>query len=79
MRRGDVRGAIEEARRLGDALPRGNGLLGAFLVLLDQRGYFVKSPEQIAASLREIRDMGPGFDLYELSDALRIEEIPHGA
>ena len=79
MKRGDVRGAIEAARRLGEALPWGNGLRGAFLALLDQRGYFVKSPEQVAASIREIRDMGPGFDLYELSDALRIEEMPHGA
>ena len=79
MKRGDVRGAIEAARRLGDALPRGNGLRGAFLELLDQRGFFVESPEQVAASIREIREVGPGFDLYELSDALRIEEMTHGS
>ena len=81
MRRGDVRGAVEAARRLGGALRGGpaNGLRRAYLELLDQRGYFVRTPEQIAASIREIREVGPGFDLYELSDALRIEEMIHGS
>ena len=68
MKRGDVRGAAEAARRLGD--PPAEGLRGVFFALLDQRGYFVKSAEQIAASLREILEVGPGFDLYELSAAL---------
>jgi hypothetical protein len=34
--------------------------------LLGKRGYFVATPGQVVKSLEEIRDVGEGFDLYDL-------------
>lgn len=42
----------------------------AFKRLLDRRGYFVGTAEQLADSLEEIKWVGPGFDLYELARSL---------
>lgn len=42
----------------------------AFKHLLDRRGYYVATPAQLAASLAEIKAVGPGFDLYELACSL---------
>ena len=50
-----------------------------FLSLLRVRGYFVETPEEVAASLREIESVGRGFDLFDLFDALRPKERSHGA
>ena len=41
-----------------------------FKLLLERRGYFVDSPENLAASLKEIQAVGPGFDLYDLARSL---------
>jgi hypothetical protein len=80
--RGEAREGAETARRLGEALHRQEAdvaglerLRGAFLDLLRERGYFVKTPEDVATSVREIRDVGPGFDLYDLSDALAACDV----
>ncbi|HEX7901843.1 MAG TPA: hypothetical protein VF950_29060 [Planctomycetota bacterium] len=75
MKRGDVRKAVEAARRLGTADGGLEEVRGAFLALLDQRGYFVGTSEQIDASLREIQDVGPGFDLYDLAEALAARDV----
>ena len=83
MRRGDVREALGAARRLRRSPAEGarlEVLREAFLALLDRRGYFVETPAQIEASLREIREVGPGFDLYDLVEALpELKELPHGS
>jgi hypothetical protein len=77
--RGEAREGAEAARRLGEALHRQEAgvaglerLRAAFLSLLRERGYFVKTPEDLATSIREIRDVGPGFDLYDLFDCLGL-------
>src|SRR5579864_8438207 len=41
-----------------------------FVRLLHRRGYFVSSPHLLGVALQEIREMGPGFDLYDLATAL---------
>ena len=38
--------------------------------LLDKRGYFFSTSEQISNSLSEIREVGEGFDLYDLGVAM---------
>ena len=50
-------------------------LRSSFLALLGRRGYLVKSPEEVARSIREIRDIGPGFDLYDLAEALAACDV----
>ena len=55
------------------------GMWISFMRLLQRRGYFVATPAQIAASLKEIEDIGEGFDLFDLArslahyDAVRME------
>jgi hypothetical protein len=44
-----------------------SALRAAYLRLLQRRGYFVDTPESLARSLSEIAAVGPGFDLYDLS------------
>lgn len=63
---------LERASRAG-----GNGrtmppleLWRSFKMFLQRRGYYVSTPQQVAQSLAEIRDVGAGFDLYELACAL---------
>ena len=46
------------------------GAWGPFVRLLYRRGYFVSSPRLLEVTLREILEMGPGFDLYDLTTAL---------
>ena len=41
-----------------------------FLYLLERRGYFVSGPAETRHALREILEMGPGFDLYDLAAAV---------
>lgn len=41
-----------------------------FFELLRRRGYFVGSADQIQASLEEIRQVGEGFDLFDLARGL---------
>lgn len=86
MKRGEAREAVEAARELGDSLHRLDDgdverLRAAYLSLLCLRGYFVRTPEDVAASLREIKNVGPGFDLFDLFDALfdRPKEKSHGS
>jgi hypothetical protein len=42
----------------------------AFVRLLDRRGYFVDTPDELATSLKEIEEIGAGFDLYDLAQSL---------
>lgn len=42
----------------------------AFARLLERRGYFVRTPQELTGSLREILAMGAGFDLFDLARAL---------
>ena len=75
---GDVVGALLEAERLESsppAIPLAK-LRRAFAALLARRGYFVATRGELGASLEEIRDLGPGFDLYDL--AARLERIRPG-
>ena len=80
MKRGEAREAVESARGLGDILHRLDDaavekLRAAFLSLLRVRGYFVTTPEDVAASLREIKNVGRGFDLFDLLDALGATNV----
>jgi hypothetical protein len=50
-----------------EVLPR---LWEAFRTLLRRRGYFVDSPSQVSDSLREIAEIGAGFDLHDLATTL---------
>jgi hypothetical protein len=69
--------ALEAVHRLTNEL-RETGADGAdlgsawdaFVGLLERRGYYVATPEELAASLDEIRSVGGGFDLYELAAGL---------
>lgn len=70
--------AVNAFQRLGASVQREqdpnplirNGIWESFLKCLDRRGYFVSTSEEIAASLNEIRDVGAGFDLYEMARAM---------
>jgi hypothetical protein len=73
----EVRPAVSAAIRLESALrrTRRNGigldrLRSAFVRLLERRGFLVGSPDDLSRSIAEIRDVGIGFDLYDLSEAL---------
>lgn len=66
---GKTRAAVEAASGLSNGAAAGR-LRHAFLDLLQRRGYFVGSPDELARSILEIRDVGAGFDLYDLSAAL---------
>ena len=82
MKRGEAQEAVETARKLGDRRlddAEAERLRAAFLSLLRVRGYFVETPEDVAASLREIEGVGRGFDLFDLFEALRPKERSHGA
>lgn len=77
IRRGETGPAIEAARRLGRRIHESSDDDGgledvrpAFLALLDLRGYLVRTAEDLAGAIQEIRDVGPGFDLYDLSAEL---------
>lgn len=82
MRRGETREAVEAARKLSGLLHDGavsrtglETLREAFLKLLDLRGYFTASTRDVARSVSEIRDVGEGFDLYDLSAALAACDV----
>jgi len=47
-----------------------NRAWASFKQLLQRRGYFVETPDQLSASLREIQDVGAGFDLFDLARSL---------
>lgn len=55
------------------------GMWTSFMHLLQRRGYYVTTPGQVAASLKEIEAVGEGFDLFDLArslahyDAVRME------
>ena len=66
----ELRGLIESLEELdsdGFDLP---DFRTSFVRLLGRRGYFVSTPAEIKASLTDIRRIGPGFDLYDLAEAL---------
>ncbi len=42
----------------------------SFLRLLERRGYYTAPPSELRRSLKEILDLGAGFDLYELGRSL---------
>jgi hypothetical protein len=74
---GDAGAATNALRALSRAGPDPDGkspeladVWTAFTRLLHRRGYWVTPPADLDASLREIREMGSGFDLYELLGAL---------
>ncbi len=73
----EVRSAVLAAVGLEAALRRTgrnevdlDRIRDAYLRLLERRGFRVGSPEELSRSLAEIRDVGSGFDLYDLSEAL---------
>jgi hypothetical protein len=67
----DARRAVEALRPLGPPTPGlARALWTSFLALLGRRGYFARSPGEIEASLREIGEVGEGFDLYDLARSL---------
>ena len=77
MNLGDTGPAIAAASHLDAALHKSRSIgthfgipRQAFLTLLCRRGYLVGTPEEVARSIREIYEIGPGFDLYSLSEAL---------
>lgn len=77
LRRGETRPALETTKRLDREIHEGRidaealeGTRAAFLALLDLRGYLLRTPEELAGSIREIRELGPGFDLYDLAAGL---------
>lgn len=41
-----------------------------FKQLLQRRGYYVETPAKLSASLKEIEEVGAGFDLYDLARSL---------
>lgn len=47
-----------------------NNAWKAFKRLLSRRGYFVDTPAKLVASLKEIEQIGAGFDLYDLARSL---------
>jgi alkanesulfonate monooxygenase SsuD/methylene tetrahydromethanopterin reductase-like flavin-dependent oxidoreductase (luciferase family) len=74
---GDCRRAAERARSLRESLHDGTldpspfgDCRDAWLRLLNRRGYFVGTPAELAQSLEEIRQLGEGFDLFDLARAL---------
>jgi hypothetical protein len=74
---GETGPALTAAVRLQEALHRSQDsgadldrLRHAYVALLERRGYRVGSPEALVAAIEEIRDVGPGFDLFDLSEAL---------
>jgi len=42
----------------------------SFKQVLQRRGYFVETPAELSRSLREIQEVGAGFDLYDLARSL---------
>ncbi len=58
-----------------------SGLWAGFKRLLYRRGYFVNTPVELSTSLKEIEQVGEGFDLYDLArglaqyDLLRMERV----
>ncbi len=75
MEAGQARDAVDALSRL-EASVRQKGkadgvrlsrIWEAFRLLLHRRGYFVSAPEQIADSLKEIHEVGQGFDLHDLA------------
>ncbi|HVR87163.1 MAG TPA: hypothetical protein VMU54_22750 [Planctomycetota bacterium] len=50
-----------------------------FLGLLKRRGYFIGAAEINRLALEEVLEMGPGFDLYDLSAAIaRCDQVLAG-
>lgn len=77
MKLGETRSATAAAAELEADLRRQgrNGvefdrLRRAFVDLLGRRGYLVGTPEELAGSIAEIREVGAGFDLYDLAETL---------
>lgn len=77
MKVGETRPAVAAAVELEADLRRAghNGigfdrLRHAFVGLLGRRGYLVGTPEELKSSISEILNLGVGFDLYDLSQAL---------
>jgi len=56
-------------------LPRAR-IRRAFVALMGRRGYFVSTPRELAASLEEIREVGEGFDLFDLAIRFGLLPIP---
>ena len=77
LKLGEARSAAVAAVHLESAMRRSgrNGigferLRDAYMALLDRRGFLVRTPEELSRTIREIQDVGAGFDLYDLSEAL---------
>lgn len=63
---------LEVSARAGALLPPPScqGMWESFVRLLHRRGYFVATAEELAASLAEIRQIGEGYDLFDLVESL---------
>jgi hypothetical protein len=75
---GETRQAIQDLGRLEE---KRNGfpttrVKAAFVDLLRRRGFFVDRPAELRRSLQEIREVGEGFDLFDL--ATRLERVKPG-
>lgn len=74
LKAGDPSGASAALERLPEGPPPESAALkrlwASFQSLLQRRGYFVDTPAELEASLREIADLGEGFDLHDLARAL---------
>jgi hypothetical protein len=84
MKAGDGSAALEALSRSlnGKALPvrHERDLWASFLILLDKRGYFTGSPDQLETAFGEIAQVGEGFDLYDLARRLaRYDADVHGS
>ncbi len=74
LKAGDPGGASSALERLLEGPPPEAAALkrlwASFQSLLERRGYFVATPAELETSLREIADLGEGFDLHDLARAL---------
>lgn len=74
LQEGDPSSASAALGRLAEGPPPDSALLkrlwDSFQSLLQRRGYFVDKPAELEVSLREIEELGEGFDLHDLARAL---------
>jgi hypothetical protein len=51
------------------------GAWDSFVNRLHWRGFLTESPEQLASTLSEIRELGSGFDLFDLARAIARYDV----
>lgn len=71
-------GATEAFKRLEAIVRRrpsaeasaADGVWDSFVNRLHWRGFLTSTPGEVDSTLKEIRDLGPGFDLFDLARAI---------